>query len=76
VALASLALLHSHCGIGAAVDLAGALPATTLLFSGIASRIIVSFAQSSTEAIKEIASRRDCPFTILGETKDTRLRLI
>jgi len=24
---------------------------------------------------QEIASRRDCPFTILGETKDTRLRI-
>jgi phosphoribosylformylglycinamidine synthase subunit PurL len=61
--------------IGAAVDLAGTLPATTLLFSESPSRIIISFAQSSMEAIKEIASRRDCPFTVLGETKGTRLQI-
>ena len=61
--------------IGAEIDLEGALPVTNLLFSETPSRIIVSFAESSIEAIKEIASRRHCPLTILGEAKGARLRI-
>jgi phosphoribosylformylglycinamidine synthase len=60
---------------GAQVDLDGAPTVTSLLFSESPSRIIVSCAQGSVEALKEIASRRHCPFTILGETRGARLRV-
>ena len=59
--------------IGAAVDLHGEHSVTSLLFSESPSRIIVSCAPSAIAAIKEIAARRHCPFSILGETKGTRL---
>jgi len=51
------------------------LPSTSVLFSESPSRIIISCAQSSAEAIREIAGRRDCPFTILGVTKGVRLAI-
>lgn len=60
---------------GMAVDLPGTLSATSLLFSESPSRIIISCAQDSVAALKVIAERRHCPFTILGETKGTRLRI-
>ncbi|HXM35965.1 MAG TPA: phosphoribosylformylglycinamidine synthase subunit PurL [Pyrinomonadaceae bacterium] len=61
--------------IGAEVDLDSVLSATSLLFSESPSRIIVSFAQGSLEAIKGFASGRRCPFTVLGTTKGVRLRI-
>jgi phosphoribosylformylglycinamidine synthase len=61
--------------IGAEVVLNGLLSVNSLLFSESPSRIIISFAQSATEAIKEVASRRECPFTILGEAKGAQLRI-
>ena len=61
--------------IGAEVDLDGALSIASLLFSESPSRIIISFDESSQGMIEQIASRQNCPFTIIGHVKGNRLRL-
>ncbi|CAN5886979.1 phosphoribosylformylglycinamidine synthase subunit PurL [soil metagenome] len=65
----------NRAGIGADVEMTGALPATSLLFSESPSRIIVSFAESNREAIEDVARRRGCPFAILGKVGANRLRI-
>ena len=61
--------------IGVDIDLLGALPVASLLFSESPSRIIISCAQGSVAALEEIAARRHCPFTILGATKGERVQI-
>ncbi|MFN2406458.1 MAG: AIR synthase related protein, partial [Pyrinomonadaceae bacterium] len=61
--------------IGADVDLAGTLSATTLLFSESPSRIVVTFERGSLESVREIAKSHNAPFTILGEVGGTQLRI-
>jgi phosphoribosylformylglycinamidine synthase len=65
----------NSAAIGAEVNLEGSLPPPALLFSESPSRIIVSFANSSFEAIKAIADRRTCPFTVIGSVNGARLRI-
>jgi phosphoribosylformylglycinamidine synthase II len=65
----------NRSGIGADVEIRGALPAANLLFSESPSRIIISFAESAREAIEDIARRRVCPFAILGSVGGNRLRI-
>ena len=52
--------------IGARIDLEGTFSSTSLLFSESPSRIIVSFDQSATETIEEIAKRHNAPFKVIG----------
>jgi phosphoribosylformylglycinamidine synthase len=61
--------------VGANVELSGDLSNTSKLFSESASRIIISFDACSYGKIEEIALRTNCPFTILGHVKGTRLRI-
>ncbi|MFN2514162.1 MAG: hypothetical protein ABR568_22460, partial [Pyrinomonadaceae bacterium] len=61
--------------IGADIELAGPLPATTLLFSESPSRIVISFTESARNDIEEITQRENCPFTILGQVRGSRLRV-
>jgi phosphoribosylformylglycinamidine synthase II len=65
----------NRSGIGAEVELTGALPATNLLFSESPSRIVISFAESARGAIEDIARLKDCPFEILGKVGGHRLRI-
>ena len=65
----------NRSGIGADVELAGSLPAATMLFSESPSRIIISFSEPAREAIEEIARLKGCPFTILGKVGGNRLRI-
>jgi phosphoribosylformylglycinamidine synthase subunit PurL len=65
----------NRSGIGADVEMTGALPATSLLFSESPSRIIISFAESAREAIEDIARLKGCPFAILGKVGGNRLRI-
>jgi phosphoribosylformylglycinamidine synthase II len=65
----------NRSGIGADVEIRGALPAANLLFSESPSRIIISFAESARDAIEDIARRRVCPFAILGSVGGNRLRI-
>jgi phosphoribosylformylglycinamidine (FGAM) synthase-like enzyme len=51
------------------------LPASTTLFSESPSRIIISFAAASRDAIESIAGRKNCPFTILGKVGGNELRI-
>lgn len=60
---------------GVAVDLTGALAIASLLFSESPSRIIISFDAASLGAIEQIAAGQNCPFTILGGVKGTRLSI-
>jgi len=60
---------------GAAVELDATLPAASLLFSESPSRIIVSFPETSREAVQEIAASHNCPLTVLGRVEGDRLRV-
>ncbi len=61
--------------IGANVNLTEQLDATTLLFSESPSRIIVTFASSDADALREIAARNSVPFLILGRVGGNRLTI-
>jgi phosphoribosylformylglycinamidine synthase len=69
--------------IGAEVSLAettqGALPdrrpISTVLFSESPSRIVISFSAASQSAIENIAERKNCPLTLIGNVGGSRLRI-
>lgn len=61
--------------IGAEVELSGALPSASLLFSESPSRIILSFAPAVRNELEKIAERAAAPFTILGQVGGTQLRI-
>ncbi|MCA1592412.1 MAG: phosphoribosylformylglycinamidine synthase subunit PurL [Acidobacteria bacterium] len=60
-------------GIGASVELRGALSSVAHLFSETPSRIIVSFEESARTRIEELAAEANCPLQIIGSTGGTRL---
>jgi len=55
--------------------LPGALPTSTTLFSESPSRVIISFAAASRDAIESIAERRNCPLSIIGQVGGDKLRI-
>ena len=55
--------------------LLGSLPAASMLFSESPSRIIVSFAASSRAAVEDIAARKQCPFTVIGQVGGNSLQI-
>jgi len=61
--------------VGATVDLNGSLAVSSLLFSESPSRIIISCDERVLGAVKEIASRNNCPLTELGHVKGERLSI-
>jgi phosphoribosylformylglycinamidine synthase len=61
--------------VGATVDLNESLAVSSLLFSESPSRIIISCDERVLGAVKEIASRNDCPLTELGHVKGERLSI-
>jgi phosphoribosylformylglycinamidine synthase len=65
----------NRASIGADVDLNSMHSTTTQLFSETPSRIIVSFDESALGAIEEIIARSNCPFTLLGRTGGSQLRI-
>ena len=58
---------------GADIDITGDYDVTTRLFSETPSRIIVSFAESTLDSIKEIAAAAPCPLTLIGKVGSDRL---
>jgi phosphoribosylformylglycinamidine synthase II len=58
---------------GADIDISGDYDVATRLFSETASRIIVSFAESALDSIKEIAAAAPCPLTLIGKVGSDRL---
>lgn len=65
----------NRSGMGADIDLAGALPVASRLFSESPSRILISFEEASLGAIQVIAARANCPLTILGRVGTDSLRI-
>ena len=66
-------------GIGAEIDASevatASLPAISVLYGESPSRIILSFPRSSLALIEDLASRANCPMTILGQVGGERLRI-
>jgi phosphoribosylformylglycinamidine synthase II len=58
---------------GADIDITGDYDVATRLFSETPSRIIVSFAESALDGIKEIAAAAGCPLTLIGKVGSDRL---
>jgi phosphoribosylformylglycinamidine synthase II len=69
----------NRSGIGAEIDAsevaAASLSAASVLYSESPSRIILSFPRSSLALIEDLASRANCPITILGQVGGDRLRI-
>ena len=69
----------NRSGVGAEIDASEvdteSLPATAVLYSESPSRIILSFPRSSLALIEDLASRANCPITILGQVGGDRLRI-
>ena len=66
-------------GIGAEIDASevatASLPAISVLYGESPSRIILSFPRSSLALVEDLASRANCPMTILGQVGGERLRI-
>ena len=76
VALAELCFSSlNRAAVGAEIELTSKLTVNSLLFSESPSRIIISFAQSESAAISEIAARHNSPLTILGRVRGNALTI-
>ena len=53
----------------------GSLSTLSTLFSESPSRIIISFPESSRDAIESITSRNNCPLTMIGQVGGDQLRI-
>jgi phosphoribosylformylglycinamidine synthase len=65
----------NRAAVGADIELTESLSTTSLLFSESPSRIIVSLDESSVRMLEEIATRENCPITILGLVGGNRLKI-
>ena len=69
----------NRSGIGAEIDASevttASLAPTSVLYSESPSRIILSFPRSSLALVEDLASRANCPITILGQVGGDRLRI-
>ncbi len=61
--------------VGAEANLTGELSEAELLFAETPSRIVISFADSNTEAIQAITEREGVPLTMLGRVGGDQLRI-
>jgi len=69
----------NRSAIGAEIDASevaiASLAASSVLYSESPSRIILSFPRSSLALVEDLASRANCPITILGQVGGDRLRI-
>jgi len=69
----------NRSAIGAEIDASevaiALLAASSVLYSESPSRIILSFPRSSLALVEDLASRANCPITILGQVGGDRLRI-
>jgi phosphoribosylformylglycinamidine synthase len=69
----------NRAGMGAEIDASevamASLSATAVLYGESPSRIILSFPRSSLALIEDLASRANCPITILGRVGGDRLQI-
>jgi len=73
VALAECCITAPGPGIGAVLQLEGAIRPDALLFGESQSRIILSLRRRHLPRLREMASRADVPITVLGDVRGTRL---
>jgi phosphoribosylformylglycinamidine synthase subunit PurL len=73
VALAECCISAPGSGIGAAIELEGAIRPDALLFGESQSRIILSLRRRSLGRVRELAATADVPLTVLGEVRGRRL---
>ena len=66
---------HGRAGVGAEVGLPGNLSATAQLFAETPSRIVISFDESASARIEELAEEADCPFAVVGRVGGRYLRI-
>ncbi|MDR2587564.1 MAG: hypothetical protein LBC23_04815, partial [Coriobacteriales bacterium] len=62
-------------GIGAVVALDDELPAASSLFSETQSRILVSVADESVEAVLALLAEAQVPYSVIGEVGGARLEV-
>ncbi len=62
--------------IGADLNLAGALPVSTLLFAETPSRIVISFSEERRESIAAIVQQHNVPLSILGKAGGKNLSIM
>jgi phosphoribosylformylglycinamidine synthase len=69
----------NRSSIGAELDASevatASLAASSVLYSESPSRIILSFPRSSLALVEDLASRANCPITVLGQVGGDRLRI-
>jgi phosphoribosylformylglycinamidine synthase len=73
VALAECCISGPGPGLGAVIELAGAIRPDALLFGESQSRIIVSLRRRNVGRLRELATAADVPFEVLGEVRGRRL---
>ena len=62
-------------GVGARIELAGAISTAAHLFGETPSRIVVSFEEAARTRVEEIAAWAKCPLQIIGRAGGSRLRI-
>ena len=73
VALAECCISAPGPGLGAVIELEGAIRPDALLFGESQSRIIVSLRRRHLGRLRELATAADVPFAVLGEVRGRRL---
>jgi len=73
VALAECCISGPGPGIGAAIELEGAIRPDALLFSESQSRIVLSLRRRHFGRLRELAAAAEVPLTTLGEVRGRRL---
>jgi len=73
VALAECCVTAPGAGLGAVLQLEGAIRPDALLFGESQSRIVLSVRRRHLPRLREMASRADVPLTVLGDVRGTRL---
>jgi len=73
VALAECCISGLGPGLGAVIELTGAIRPDALLFGESQSRIIVSLRRRNLGRLRELATAADVPFEVLGEVRGRRL---
>ncbi len=73
VALAESCITGPRPGLGAVIELEGAIRLDALLFGESQSRIVLSMRRRNLARLRELAARHDVPITTLGEVRGQRL---
>jgi phosphoribosylformylglycinamidine synthase II len=75
VALAECCMSGPGPGLGAAIELEGAIRPDALLFGESQSRIVLSLRRRHLARVRELAAAADIPLAVLGEVRGRRLAI-